>query len=166
MYAIVTYNIKNALYLFICAAMTDFFDGFFARIYNQVTLLGTIMDPLADKVLTIGVLLSCWHVGYIPTVAIAIMIFKESILIAFSALFVCARLPSVIMPAYIGKIAMAGYIMYILMLLLHELSYICVSALLANAVLIGVLFLHLMALMYYIIYGFIKIQIMVGVPNK
>lgn len=166
MYAVVTYNLKNALYLFICAAMTDFFDGFFARIYNQVTLLGTIMDPLADKVLTIGVLLSCWHVGYIPTVAIAIMIFKESILIAFSALFVCARLPAVIMPAYIGKIAMAGYSIYTLMLFLNALAYIYVSAWQANAVLIGVISLHLMALMYYVIYGFVKIQSLVGVHNK
>jgi CDP-diacylglycerol--glycerol-3-phosphate 3-phosphatidyltransferase len=40
--------------LFIIAAGTDWLDGYFARKYNQVTTLGRILDPFADKVIICG----------------------------------------------------------------------------------------------------------------
>lgn len=39
--------------VFFCAAITDFFDGFFARYFNECTLLGRVLDPIADKMLLI-----------------------------------------------------------------------------------------------------------------
>jgi len=40
-----------ALGLFVGAALTDGLDGFVARAFNQKTQLGTILDPMADKLL-------------------------------------------------------------------------------------------------------------------
>src|SRR6185369_6386171 len=37
------------LAIFLLAAITDFFDGYFARRYNKITRLGTLLDPIADK---------------------------------------------------------------------------------------------------------------------
>lgn len=37
--------------LFICACLTDFFDGYFARHLDQTTPIGTYLDPIADKLL-------------------------------------------------------------------------------------------------------------------
>jgi CDP-diacylglycerol--glycerol-3-phosphate 3-phosphatidyltransferase len=42
------------MWLFIVAASTDWLDGYFARKYNQVTTLGRILDPFADKVIICG----------------------------------------------------------------------------------------------------------------
>jgi CDP-diacylglycerol--glycerol-3-phosphate 3-phosphatidyltransferase len=43
-----------AMVLFIVAAGTDWLDGYFARKYDQVTTLGRILDPFADKVIVCG----------------------------------------------------------------------------------------------------------------
>ncbi|NLS95794.1 MAG: CDP-diacylglycerol--glycerol-3-phosphate 3-phosphatidyltransferase [Planctomycetaceae bacterium] len=40
--------------LFVLAASTDWFDGWYARRYQQVTVLGRILDPFADKIIICG----------------------------------------------------------------------------------------------------------------
>ncbi len=44
----------TSLVLFVIAAGTDWLDGYFARKYGQVTTLGRILDPFADKVIVCG----------------------------------------------------------------------------------------------------------------
>ena len=44
----------TSMWLFIVAASTDWLDGYFARKYNEVTTLGRILDPFADKVIVCG----------------------------------------------------------------------------------------------------------------
>ena len=47
----------GALLLFVAAAITDYFDGHFARARNERTVLGRILDPIADKLLVAATLL-------------------------------------------------------------------------------------------------------------
>jgi CDP-diacylglycerol--glycerol-3-phosphate 3-phosphatidyltransferase len=51
-----------ALLLFLAAAVTDFFDGFLARAWNQTTKIGTMLDPIADKAMVVIALMVI--VGY------------------------------------------------------------------------------------------------------
>ena len=46
-----------ALFVFISAAVTDFFDGYFARVWGQQSSLGRMLDPIADKLLVAACLL-------------------------------------------------------------------------------------------------------------
>ena len=46
-----------AFILFCLAGITDYFDGYFARIRNEVSNLGTLLDPIADKLLVAAVIL-------------------------------------------------------------------------------------------------------------
>lgn len=48
----------TALILFLFAGMSDFFDGYLARKYDAVSEFGEILDPIADKILIIFVLIS------------------------------------------------------------------------------------------------------------
>ena len=47
----------GAAFIFVFASATDFFDGYIAREFNQITTLGAILDPLADKMLTLAAFL-------------------------------------------------------------------------------------------------------------
>ena len=66
-----------AALLFVLASMTDFFDGYIARELNQVTMLGKILDPLADKMLTLAAFLGLMLSGDASAWAIYIIIVRE-----------------------------------------------------------------------------------------
>lgn len=76
-----TFNIYLALAVFIIASLTDQMDGHLARKYNQVTTFGKLMDPLADKILTISALV-CFlemRADFINSTVIVIIISRELI---------------------------------------------------------------------------------------
>jgi len=61
------FNISNTLaagIIFILAALTDKADGYYARKNDAVTKLGEFLDPLADKLLMIPVMITLWYVGW------------------------------------------------------------------------------------------------------
>lgn len=55
-----------ALVIFLVASITDLFDGIIARATNQITPIGTILDPFADKLLKISTLLCLCVDGVLP----------------------------------------------------------------------------------------------------
>src|SRR6266849_2880363 len=65
------------LAIFLVAAITDFFDGFFARRYNQMTRLGALLDPIADKLLMSAAFISLVELGLARAWMIVIIIGRE-----------------------------------------------------------------------------------------
>ena len=51
-------NVYLALAVFLAAAFTDLLDGFLARRWKQITTVGTLLDPIADKLLVSAALIS------------------------------------------------------------------------------------------------------------
>jgi CDP-diacylglycerol--glycerol-3-phosphate 3-phosphatidyltransferase len=66
-----------AAVLFAAAAVTDWLDGLIARRRGQVTTLGKLLDPVADKVLVSAALISLVQLGTIPAWVVVIMIGRE-----------------------------------------------------------------------------------------
>ncbi len=74
-----------ALGVFLLAGVTDALDGYLARKNNQITSFGKLMDPLADKLMTITMLICLASTGRIERwVPIAILA-KEACMVAASA---------------------------------------------------------------------------------
>ena len=67
----------TAALLFVIAGITDFFDGFIARLWNQTTKLGAILDPLADKMLTLAAFLGLMMLGRADPWAIYLILTRE-----------------------------------------------------------------------------------------
>jgi CDP-diacylglycerol--glycerol-3-phosphate 3-phosphatidyltransferase len=55
-----------ALAIFLAAAATDLLDGYLARRWKQVTTIGTLLDPIADKLLISAALISLVQVRVLP----------------------------------------------------------------------------------------------------
>ncbi len=63
--------------LFLAAALTDIFDGYFARRRKQVTNLGRLLDPIADKLLISSALISLVQIKIAPAWMVVIIIGRE-----------------------------------------------------------------------------------------
>jgi len=66
-----------AAFIFVVASVTDFFDGYIARSWNQITKLGGILDPLADKMLMLAAFLGLVYIDRASPWAIFIILTRE-----------------------------------------------------------------------------------------
>src|SRR5713226_8286953 len=63
--------------IFGLASLTDWADGYLARRRKQITMLGQVIDPLADKLLTSAALISLVQIDLAPAWMVAIIIGRE-----------------------------------------------------------------------------------------
>ncbi len=75
------YGVRIAIVIFVVAGLTDILDGFIARKYNLITRLGIVLDPLADKLMLLTVLISITLKNQIPFWIIVVVAIKETLLI-------------------------------------------------------------------------------------
>ncbi len=66
-----------AALIFVIASATDFFDGYIARNWDQKTQLGAILDPLADKMLTLAAFLGLMMIDRANAWAIFLILTRE-----------------------------------------------------------------------------------------
>jgi len=105
-----------AAIIFGLAAATDWLDGHLARVTNQVTLLGKLLDPVADKLLVMAALLPLVELDRVAAWIVVIIIGRE---FAVSGLRIIASAYGVnIAAGDLGKYKMAAEIVAILFLIL------------------------------------------------
>lgn len=66
-----------AMIIFIVAALTDLFDGYYARKYGISTSFGKFFDPLADKILTSLAFIAFVALGYVQMWMVLLIILRE-----------------------------------------------------------------------------------------
>ncbi len=105
--------------IFIAACITDFFDGYLARKYNQITTFGKFMDPLADKLLVCAALV-CFLADEhpeIPAWVVIVIISREFIISGFR--LVAAEKGITISASWWGKIKTTVQMAMSLLLIFH-----------------------------------------------
>lgn len=105
-----------AMTIFLLAGATDLLDGYIARKYNLITKLGTLMDPLADKMMIITVLVCFALKTYIPFWIAAVVIVKEAAMILGSIHLYYSKHNIVIPANYFGKAATAAFYLAVILI--------------------------------------------------
>lgn len=108
-------NLKWSILIFLIAGVTDILDGYIARKYDMVTKWGKIMDPLADKLMLIVVLVSLYTIQIVPLAVIIIVLIKE-LLMVIGAIFIYRHKRTIVQANFIGKASSATFYIAILAL--------------------------------------------------
>jgi CDP-diacylglycerol---glycerol-3-phosphate 3-phosphatidyltransferase len=75
--AVLVSNAFLALSIFLIAAVTDLLDGYLARRWKQITTVGTLLDPVADKLLISAALISLVQIRRVPAWMVVLIIGRE-----------------------------------------------------------------------------------------
>ena len=108
-----------ALAILLAAGLTDAIDGYLARKLNQRTRLGTLLDPLADKVLLTSSFISLAVLHLIPSWLVILVVSRDLILLMGTAVAHVTSTPIRVTPTFLGKgttMFQLAYVVLIVML--------------------------------------------------
>ena len=111
------------LAVFSLAVLSDGLDGFIARYFNQRTVLGSYLDPMADKLLLIAGFVTLSFLQIIPVWSTIVVVSRDLILIFGALIFYMIQGHFEIMPSWLGKsttVLQMGYVFTALFLLVFE----------------------------------------------
>jgi len=110
------YNMTAAV-VFLAAVLTDWLDGRVARSMRQVTTLGKLLDPVADKLLISASLISLVQVGRVPAWMVVLIVGRD---LAITGLRGIAAAQSVVIQASdFGKATMVAEVIAVALLIVH-----------------------------------------------
>jgi len=109
-----------ATLVFIIAAITDWFDGFLARRWNQTSAFGAFLDPVADKLMVAGALLVLVHLQRVDHFVAFIIIGREIAISALREWMAQIGASRSVAVSSIGKIKTAAQMIAIPMLLFYD----------------------------------------------
>lgn len=96
-------NYLLALIFFTISSISDILDGYIARKYNAITDFGKLMDPLADKLTQISVLITLCIKKIIPAWIVLILVIKDIVLISGASFLYGKKL--VVSSKWYGKLS-------------------------------------------------------------
>ncbi|MCH8326785.1 MAG: CDP-alcohol phosphatidyltransferase family protein [Bacteroidetes bacterium] len=136
--------------------ITDLLDGYLARKFNEVTEMGKIIDPLADKVVVAAIITKMYFLGLIPEYYFFIIVGRD-IIIFLGGIYITNRIGKVLPSNKLGKatIFLIGIVILLIILDLSWNNYLLLSFYYLSIILIFV------SLLGYIYRGYEYLK-----PNK
>ena len=93
-----------AFWLFVAAGLSDALDGYIAKRMDQVSNLGSYLDPIADKVLLVGVYVMLGHKGLIDDLVVVLVAFRDLMIVGGVLLLFIFRDQTKVEPILVSKI--------------------------------------------------------------
>lgn len=93
-----------AFFVFFIAGVSDILDGLLARLLKSQTTVGLYLDPIADKVLLVGVFVTLGFKGLIPSWLVLLVVFRDLIILGGALLALLSNASLEIKPLFISKI--------------------------------------------------------------
>jgi cardiolipin synthase (CMP-forming) len=112
------YRLKPALLIFCLAGITNGLDGFIARWFNQRTVLGAYLDPVADKMLLMSAFICLAILGIVPDWLTVIVLSRDVLIVIGIAIFTLAEKKFRIRPSFVSKCTTALQIIMIIVTLM------------------------------------------------
>jgi CDP-diacylglycerol--glycerol-3-phosphate 3-phosphatidyltransferase/cardiolipin synthase len=106
--------------IFIFAAITDWLDGYLARVLNQMSPFGAFLDPVADKLMVAGALIVLLQLERVESVVALIIIGREIAISALREWMAQIGQARSVAVAFVGKCKTAGQMISIPLLLYHD----------------------------------------------
>lgn len=110
-----------ATVIFLGASITDYFDGYLARRRRQVTTLGMLLDPIADKLLISAAFISLVELGWAPAWMVLIIVGRELAITGLRS--IAANQGFNIDASELGKIKMVAQVMAVTLIILSNLVF-------------------------------------------
>jgi cardiolipin synthase len=99
-----TDRVAVAFWLFVAAGVSDAIDGYLAKKLDARTVLGSYMDPLADKLLLISIFLLLGRGDYVPVWLVVLIVARDAALLGISTLVVRKDRTTAMRPLLISKL--------------------------------------------------------------
>jgi CDP-diacylglycerol--glycerol-3-phosphate 3-phosphatidyltransferase len=106
--------------IFIFAALTDWLDGYLARVLDQMSAFGAFLDPVADKLVVVAALIVLLKLGRVDMVVGLIIIGREIAISALREWMANIGKSKSVAVAFIGKVKTVGQMIAIPMLLYYD----------------------------------------------
>lgn len=106
-----------ATFIFIVAAVTDWFDGYLARALNQTSAFGAFLDPVADKLMVAAALILLVQLARVDSIIAVIIIGREITISALREWMARVGKSAGVAVAFVGKLKTAAQMIAIPLLL-------------------------------------------------
>jgi cardiolipin synthase len=120
LYLLWTGGYRTALVWFAVASATDVLDGLLARRLRAVSRIGSLLDPIADKVLLSGSFLTLGLKSIIPIWLVILVLGRDLMILGFAVVALTRETRRDFPPSVWGKASTAAQIAYVLFAVGHE----------------------------------------------
>ncbi len=95
---------EGAFWLFLVAAFSDALDGAIAKRFDMVTLLGSYLDAIADKVMLVSVFLVLGSLGHVPLWIVLLVVSRDALIVGGVLLLWMLERPVRVKPLMVSKV--------------------------------------------------------------
>ena len=143
-----SYSKTIVITLLLLMAISDLLDGYLARKLNQISETGKIIDPLADKIAVVSLVIVLFLQGRIETWFFVIVVLRDLLILIFG-LYLKTKDKIVLMSNYPGKIAVLSIGITILFIIINDNNSELLNLLIGYLYYISVILIIYSLILYY-----------------